>query len=369
MSEQTIEIEADSLEEARKKLYTDDLIVLQESILCRGEVEAVEDFADTVEDAVIKAKSRIPAGAKIENTKVKITPNRVVLHIGEGNEENEAEEIRPKKAEVIEAVLLHKKGRKGFLGFGKTSNVYAVVVFQQAVVEVSFREKARLRATVRDYSAEELLQSIRKLELRHAYWTESLQLLNPKNDSEIRELLLKYQELNLPSGLDTIQNVCLENKEANWKLALKEAYRQAEIARAALDAEIKRQEEARIKAQIARARELKEQEKRLRNLDHKLAEDLMIYIDIYWTPDYSELKGIPRFDYPGPYRSPDPKEKQNIPRYSSDEKAFCRLLNQVESLVSLYLQVLEGEGLSEATASMEQKCLALLEAQRRRRKK
>lgn len=104
-------------------------------------------------------------------------------------------------------------------------------------------------------------------------------------------------------------------------------------------------------------------------MDHQLAENLIIYIDIYWTTDYSELKGIPRFNYLGPYRSPDPKEKQDIPRYSSDEEAFRRLLNQVESLADLYSQALEDEGLSEATASLEQKCLALLEAQRRRRKR
>ena len=79
MKERIIEIEADSLEEARGKLYTHELIVLEESILYHGKVETIEAIADTVEGAFRKAQSKVPAGAKTETRKVRLSPKRITL--------------------------------------------------------------------------------------------------------------------------------------------------------------------------------------------------------------------------------------------------------------------------------------------------
>lgn len=347
MSERTINVEAETLGEAKSKVCEDKLIVLDECILCHGKVETIEAVADTVEEAFIRAQSRMPAGAKTEAQKVKVAPKRVTLQVQGDNEESAGKG----RAEVIASLSLLKKGRKGIWGFGKTPNVYEVVISQQAVVELRFREQVKLRVRVRGYLAEDLFQVIQEIRRGNA-WTEILQLLNPKNDPDIQKWLTKLQELSPLSVLDileqTIEDICRKNEKANWRKVIKDAHAQAISARAA---------------------ELKERDERLRKLDHQLAEELMIYVEIYWTTDYSELKGIPRFNYTGPYRPPDPKEKQDIPRYSSDAEAFRKLLNQVESLLGLYSQVLKDGVLSEATASLEQKCLALLEAQRRRRKK
>src|SRR5436305_733135 len=126
MSERIIVIEADSLAEARRALYHDDLIVLEESILHQEKVETIEAIADTVEEAVAILNPRIPAEAEIETQEVIVTPQRVVLQIKEYDKESIGKEIKQKKVEVIESISLHKKGRKGFLGFFKTPNIYEV---------------------------------------------------------------------------------------------------------------------------------------------------------------------------------------------------------------------------------------------------
>ncbi len=143
MSERLIEIEADTLEEARRKLRNiDELIVLEEFIICREMVEIIEAVADTVEEAFIKAQSKVPAGAKTETQKIKVAHKSITLQVQGNNEESAGNG----KAEVIASVSLLKKGRNGLFGIGKTPNVYEVVISQQAVVELKFRVRAKLRA-------------------------------------------------------------------------------------------------------------------------------------------------------------------------------------------------------------------------------
>jgi hypothetical protein len=81
MTERIIEIEADTVKDARRKLNTNELIVLEELILCYGRVENIEASADTVEEAFTKAQGKVPAGAKIETQNIKIAPKRVTLQV------------------------------------------------------------------------------------------------------------------------------------------------------------------------------------------------------------------------------------------------------------------------------------------------
>lgn len=373
MNERIIEKEADSLEEVRQMLAEeDDIIVLQEFILCGGKLETVESTANTVEEAIRKAANRIPAGAKVmeKTQEVKIAPKRIVLRVAGDNEESAGKG----KAEVIESVSLHKKGRKGFLGLGKTLNVYEVVVSQQAVVEVRFREKARVWAKVRGYLAEDLLEIIQELRQRNASWKEILQFLNPKNDPEIRALLNELQRLNPPSVLDAIEAVCRKNKKAKWRVVIEEAVKQAAIARAEIEAEIKRQEEAAKEAQrqaaIARAREAKERDIKLRRLDIEVAEIFLFYTSIHWDKGYLKVTGIPKYNYVGPYHPLDERERKTIPYYSTDQKAFVEVERRVKggtSLYELYKQFLDEAGQDEITATLEQKCVASVRARKSHR--
>jgi len=313
--------------------------------LCHGKVETIEAVADTVEEAFIKAQSRVPAGAKTETQKIKVAPKRITLEVQGDNEESAGKG----KAEVITSVSLLKKGRKGLWGFGKTPNVYEVVISQQAVVELRFREQAKLLVKVRGYLAEDLFQIIQEVRRRNAQWTEILQLLNPKNDSEIQASLVKLRELNPLSVLDTIENtiedVCRKNEKANWQMVIKEAHTQASIAR---------------------TRELREQEVRLRGLDVEIADTFGFYTSPNWyAKSHREPTGIPRYtrDYDH-HRPADERLRETIPRYSTDKEAFSKLEGRIKAnnLYELYLQLLFEEGQDETSATLEQKCIAALKA-------
>jgi hypothetical protein len=339
MKERLIVIEADSLEEARRRLHTPELIVLEESILHEGKLENIEAVADTVEEAFGRAESRVPATAKIEARNIRLAPKRIMLLVQADDEESAGKG----KAELIVSVSLSKKGRKGFWEFGKTSNVYEVVVVQPSVVEIMFREKTKIRAKVRDYFAEDLLESIRMVRQTNAQWIEILELLNPKSDSEIHACLVKLYELNPVSALDAIEQACRTNERANWQIVIKDAHTQVSMAR---------------------ARELREQEIRFRDLDVRVADGFGFFTSIDWhAKSQREPTGLPRQDY-GRHRQLDERLRKSIPRYSTDNEAFGALERRMKatSLYVLYRQALLEKGQDETTATLEQKCVAALKA-------
>ncbi len=342
MGERIIETEGDSLEEARTKLSTDNLIVLDEHVLCRGRVEAIESIAGSVEEALSKANSKIPAGARIESQRVKIAPKRVMLRVAGDDEESAGKG----KAEIIESVTLHKQGRKGFLGIGRTQNVYEVVIFQQAVVELRFREKARLLAIVKDYLAHDLLRNIQELRGRDAQWEEILQSLNPKKEEHVKDLLNRLlipDVIDLHAALDIIENRCRQNERANWKKVIEEAHIEVSEIRKRLRVE-------------------------LRGLDQELADVFMFYTSIDWYPKSNrEPTGIPmhtRSDYGN--HPPDPRHRKIIPHYSTDSESFKKLKERAKEFGTYELckQFLAEEGQDETSATMKQKCMAILKARR-----
>ena len=328
-------------------MNTDELIVLEESILCYGKVGTIEAVADTVEEAFVKAERYVPSGAIAETRTLRIAPAQLTLHVQGDNEEDAGKG----KAAAIASVSLLKRGRKGFWGFGKTPNVYEVVIVQQAVVEVGFREQAKIQVRVRGYLAENLLQAIEEIRQRNSEWTEILGSLNPKNDPEIHSLLTRLRELDPLSNLDTLEEVCRRNYKANWRIVI---------------------EEAREQASIARAREIREQALRLRGLDVEIADTFRFYTSLDWyAKSYKEPTGIPSYtkDYDH-HRPGDERLRKTIPRYSTDQEAFKELERRIKAyeLYQFYLQVLFEVGQDEVTATLEQKCIAALEARKRAKK-
>lgn len=149
MNERQIEVEADSLDEAKKQLQSDlpkGCAILSEEILCKGELETVEGVAATVEEAVEIAKRKIPESATIAEEVVQTTPKRETTQVEAENGQNAASAAPLKYAAKVELVSLNTPGKKGFLGFGKTPAIYDVTILQQAVVKVVFRQKAKIRA-------------------------------------------------------------------------------------------------------------------------------------------------------------------------------------------------------------------------------
>ena len=107
-------------------------------------IRTVEETLDTVEQALAKAKTRIPTGAKIEAEEIKIEPDRTVRQVKAKSEKLAEKRIRLNKAETIESISLNEKGRRRFFFF-KTPNLYDVVVAQRAVVKIRFGALTILR--------------------------------------------------------------------------------------------------------------------------------------------------------------------------------------------------------------------------------
>jgi hypothetical protein len=346
MRERIIEIEAYSLEEAERMLNADKgILVLEITIVNRERTETIESIADTVAKALAAIRG-IPAKAEIHPHEVKTDAGRVAIKAHGDNEESVGQEIKPKKAEVIESITLHKKGRKGFLGFFKRLNLYEVVLFQQAVVEVTFHEKARLRARVLGYLAKDLLDCIEELHSSNARWEEAAQSLNPGNSDRMRtwlEGLHESESLDLPNPLELIEDACRSNQWASWEEAIIEAHKKVLAARTRLWAV-------------------------LRELDVDIADVFTLYKLIRWEPrSRREPTGIPRDEY-GHHHHPDEKLRRTIPHYSTDRKAFAdveRKLEVIAGLRDFYEQCLEEAGLKESTAPQRKKCAAIYKARRR----
>lgn len=345
MSERLIEIEADTLADARRRLSDmDAIIVLHESVLCGGDAGTVEAVADTVEEALAALKDRVPAGAVVEAEDVLVAPRRVSHRAEADDEEQAAREVSPREHETVESVSLHRKGRRGFFGFFKRPAVYEVLLFQRAVVAVRYRLKARICATVRGYLAEDLSAAVRAARESGAAWPDVLRLLNPKADQEIPSLLNTIRDPNFfdeAAVLALIEDACRKNKHANWRSAI-------EAARA---------EAARVRAKFW---------VELRGLDVELADAFMFYTSIDWYPKAQrEPTGIPKERY-DERRPLDRQYRETIPRYSSDRSAFCKLRERAVVFLgsAVYRQCLDDEGLDEASAKPRQMCAAILKARK-----
>jgi hypothetical protein len=107
----------------------------------------------------------------------------------------------------------------------------------------------------------------------------------------------------------------------------------------------------------------------LRGVDVEVADAFMFYTSINWhARSHKEPTGIPMHtrDYDH-HRPADERYRKTIPPYSTDEKEFNELERRVKAfgLNDLYLQFLMEEGQDETTATLEQKCIAMVKARKR----
>jgi hypothetical protein len=346
MTERIIEIEAASVAEACRAVRAGDVIVLEETVLRPDRAGTVECVADTTREASARAGGEIPAEALLVSHKIIAEPRRVSLRLKGDDEASVLREVNPKATEVIESISLHKKGRKGFLGFFRRPHVYDVSVFQQAVVEVKFNVTARVRARVRDYRAIDLLQSIEEARQRNARWEEAAPLLNPKNDGKVQKWLDALEEsesYEMPEPLLMLETACRAQEAGNWEAVINRAYEKVAAARAQLWIE-------------------------LRGLDAELADIMSLYTSIHWFEKSGDPKGIPTWTRPRWGRQgPDERFREKIPCYSTDKGAFSTLerkLQVIGGLKGFYESCLREEGLDEETAPLRRKCEALLRARK-----
>ena len=150
MAKQTFTVEATSLNEARKKAKSrvpEGLDIISEEILSDGKTRGVKGVADTIEGAFEKAQSDLPSDAEVIEKKQQIAPIRKVVTVEAFDEKNASEQVKRDIAKTarIESITLKKPGKRGLLGIGKKPNCYEVQVFEQAMVEIKYKKKAKIR--------------------------------------------------------------------------------------------------------------------------------------------------------------------------------------------------------------------------------
>ena len=153
MYKQVFEVEADSLELARKQAkakISKGMDLLSEDILCDGEPQSARAFADSVVAAFKEARKMVPAGSEIIEEKELSSPTHKTIEVKAVNEKKaKLKALGSALNTKIEEIRLKVTGRKGFLGIGKTPNIYDVDIYQPAAAEVIFKAKARIRLEVR----------------------------------------------------------------------------------------------------------------------------------------------------------------------------------------------------------------------------
>ena len=150
---QIIEVEADSLEEARERIKSQipaDSQLLNEEVISSGTTRSIKGIADTTEAAFEKAQSKVPSSAETMDKKVLVNPGRRTVKVEAFDEYNGMALLKPQlnKSVRVEKLILVSPGSKGFLGIGKSPNSYEAQIVQQAIIEITYKEKVKIRATV-----------------------------------------------------------------------------------------------------------------------------------------------------------------------------------------------------------------------------
>ena len=146
-----IEVEAESLDEARKKAKSqipEGLDIISEEIISDGKPKTVKAIADTTEEAFTKAQGDIPANAHILE-KIEVSkPGQKVVIVEAFDEESARAQAANQvgKTAIVNTIRLTIAGKQGFLGVGKKPNQYEAEVFQPAEVNISYKTNAKISA-------------------------------------------------------------------------------------------------------------------------------------------------------------------------------------------------------------------------------
>lgn len=153
MADKTIEIEAETLEEAREQVKSqipEGVSVLSEKVISDGKPKTTRAAADTTEAAFVKAQSEIPTNADILEKKELTAPELKVTAVEDFDEQSAKARLQSQigNTAIIKALRLITSGKQGFLGIGKKPNQYEAEVFQQAVVEIIYKTTAKIYVEV-----------------------------------------------------------------------------------------------------------------------------------------------------------------------------------------------------------------------------
>ena len=170
MAEQIIEVEADSLEEARKKAESQvpkDLQIVSEEILSDGKPKSIKGTADTVEAAFEEIESKFSSDIEIIGRKQLNAPDKKAIMSEAFDKETAVAQVRRSISSHarIMGIALKEMGKKGFFGRGKKPDLYEIQVFEPASVEINYKTKAKIRVKLRE-PPELLLQKLENKDYR-----------------------------------------------------------------------------------------------------------------------------------------------------------------------------------------------------------
>jgi hypothetical protein len=153
MKNKTITVGANSLKVAReylKKQIPQGLELLSEEVLSDGLEHTSRGVGETVDAALNRAQDNTPPGAKILKRAKKASPANkrfTIEAFGEDEARTKIESAFGDKASIQRVVLIDE-GSNGFLGIGKIPDTFVIDVRQLAVVEITYREKAKIQAVI-----------------------------------------------------------------------------------------------------------------------------------------------------------------------------------------------------------------------------
>jgi len=162
MIEKEIEVEADSLEEAKRQVKSqipEGLRLFSEQVISDGLPKTIKAVAETTEAAFTKAQGNIPSNVNVVATDVTelTAPKQRVITVEAFDEQSARALIKGKLVpnEIIKNLKLSVPGTRGFFGFGKKPNQYEADLLQQAVVQITFKTKAKISAKIGEKPEEE----------------------------------------------------------------------------------------------------------------------------------------------------------------------------------------------------------------------
>ncbi|MCP3887488.1 MAG: YbjN domain-containing protein [Desulfobulbaceae bacterium] len=161
MAVETVEVEAESLEEAREQIISqipEGLHLLSEQVISDGKPKTVEAVGDTIDAAFAKVqRDNIPDNAEILENREIASEQKIMKTVVEEFDEESAKssadmEARQQSSNPItfQSIALISVGNKGILGIGKKPNQYEVELLelQPAAVKVTYKTKAKVIAQV-----------------------------------------------------------------------------------------------------------------------------------------------------------------------------------------------------------------------------
>jgi len=147
--------EGESLQEAREQVESKirsikGPFLRSEAIISDGKPETTRSVAQTTGEAFEKARKDVPTDAEVLDKKVCLSAEQkeiTVEALDEQNARKQAKERIDETATLTSATLV-SPSKKGVLGIGRKPSVYKIQVFQPAVVEITYKQKAKIVTSV-----------------------------------------------------------------------------------------------------------------------------------------------------------------------------------------------------------------------------